>query len=180
MTMEKHGVVPDVIDTVPEKLLEVVYDDGVNVDGGNKLTPTIVKDAPQVKWEAESDTYYLLCMTDPDAPSRKFPKAREWHHWLIGNIPGNDISKGQVLSEYIGAAPPPDTGFHRYVILVYKQPTKLKFDEKKLTNKSSMGREKFAIRNFAKKYNLGEPIAGNFFQAKYDNYVPTIYKQIGA
>ena len=47
---------------------------------------------------------------DPDAPSRADPKFREWHHWLIVNIPGTDISKGEVLSQYVGSGPPPNTG----------------------------------------------------------------------
>lgn len=47
---------------------------------------------------------------DPDAPSRKEHTYREWHHWLVGNIPGNDISKGETLSAYVGSGPPPDTG----------------------------------------------------------------------
>jgi len=33
---------------------------------------------------------------DPDAPSRKNATYREWHHWLVVNIPGTDISKGEV------------------------------------------------------------------------------------
>lgn len=45
-------------------------------------------------------------MTDPDAPSRKEPKFREWHHWLVVNIPGNDVKKGETLSEYVGSGPP--------------------------------------------------------------------------
>lgn len=52
----------------------------------------------------------IICITDPDAPSRKEHTYREWHHWLVGNIPGNDISKGETLSEYVGSGPPPDTG----------------------------------------------------------------------
>lgn len=59
-----------------------------------------------IKWKADSDTFYTLCMTDPDAPSRQEPKFREWHHWLVVNIPGNDISKGETLSEYVGSGPP--------------------------------------------------------------------------
>jgi len=72
--------------------------------------------------------------SDPDAPSRKEPTYREWHHWLVGNVPGNDISKGEVLSAYIGSGPPPNTGLHRYVFLIYKQPGKLTFDEPRLPN----------------------------------------------
>lgn len=33
--------------------------------------------------------------SDPDAPSRAEPTFREWHHWLVVNIPGTDISKGE-------------------------------------------------------------------------------------
>lgn len=47
---------------------------------------------------------------DPDAPSRKDPKFREWHHWLVGNIPGFNVSQGEVLSEYVGSGPPKDSG----------------------------------------------------------------------
>lgn len=176
--MEKHSVVPDVIDGLPQTILEVTYANNVVVDNGKELTPTKVKDKPAVKWPTEEGSFYLLIMTDPDAPSRQNPKFREWHHWLVGNIPGNDVSKGETLSEYIGAGPPKNTGLHRYVLLVFKQPGRLKFDEKKLTNKSGNGRGKFSTKKFAAKYKLGDPIAGNLFQAQWDSYVPTLYKQL--
>lgn len=35
----------------------------MKVEFGNELTPTKVKDIPTVKWNAESDAYYTLCMT---------------------------------------------------------------------------------------------------------------------
>ncbi|KAK9886314.1 hypothetical protein WA026_015825 [Henosepilachna vigintioctopunctata] len=178
--MEKHEVVPDVIDVVPELTVEVNYPSGVKVDFGNELTPTQVKDVPNVKWNADLNALYTLCMTDPDAPSRKEPTFREWHHWLVGNIPGNDISKGETLSAYVGSGPPQGTGLHRYVFLVYKQNGKIKFDEKRLPNTSGDGRGGFSIRKFASKYNLGQPIAANLYQAQWDDYVPILYKQLGA
>ncbi|XP_055917009.1 protein D3 [Eupeodes corollae] len=178
--MEKHQVVPDVIPVAPKEVLTIRYDSGVLVDQGNVLTPTQVKNQPTVDWNAESSALYTLCMTDPDAPSRKEPKYREWHHWLVGNIPGKDISKGEVLSAYIGSGPPKGTGLHRYVFLVYKQSGKLAFDEKKLPNTSGDDRGCFKIQNFVEKYNLGTPVAGNLYQAEYDDYVPILYKQLGA
>lgn len=70
--------------------------------------------------------------------------------------------------------------FDRYVFLVYEQTGGLiKPDEKKLTNRSAEGRGKFSIENFAKKYNLGIPVAANFYQAAYDDYVPELYRQLG-
>jgi len=139
-----------------------------------------VKDEPCVKWEADANKLYTLCMTDPDAPSRKDPKFREWHHWLVGNIPGADVAKGEVLSAYVGSGPPPDTGLHRYVFLIYEQKCKLTFDEKRLPNNSGDGRGGFKIADFARKYALGDPVAGNLYQAEYDDYVPILYKQLGA
>ncbi|XP_044580968.1 protein D2-like isoform X1 [Cotesia glomerata] len=174
-----HEVLPDVIKTLPSSILQVTYANNVTVDLGNELTPTKVKDPPTVHWDADSGSFYTLCMTDPDAPSRKQPTYREWHHWLVGNIPGNDVSKGEVLSEYIGSGPPQGTDLHRYVFLVYKQPQKLSFEEQRLTNRSGDNRAKFSVSKFAEKYNLGAPIAGNFYQAAYDDYVPILYKQLG-
>ncbi|XP_015116345.1 protein D2 isoform X2 [Diachasma alloeum] len=177
--LKTHEVVPDVIDQVPPAVVDVTYLNNLKVEIGKELTPTQVKDKPEVKWNAEAGEFYTLCMTDPDAPSRKTPTFREWHHWLVANIPENRVSEGEVLSDYIGSGPPKDTGLHRYVFLVYKQPGKLVFDEKRLTNRSGDGRGKFSIRKFAEKYKLGQPIAGNMYQAAWDDYVPILYKQLG-
>ena len=63
--------------------------------------------------------------------------------------------------------------------MVYEQQNgKIKPDEKKLTNRSAEGRGKFSIDSFAKKYDLGNPVAANFYQAQYDDYVPELYKQL--
>lgn len=156
----------------------VKYPSGVEVSQGNVLTPTQVKDEPSVSWTADSNAFYTLCMTDPDAPSRKDPKFREWHHWLVGNIKGNDVKSGDVLSAYVGSGPPQGTGLHRYVFLVYQQNGKLTFDEKRLPNNSGDGRGCFKISKFAEKYKL-ELVAGNFYQAEWDNYVPKLYEQLG-
>lgn len=178
--MDLDGVVPDVIRKAPANNLTVDYLSGKKAIWGNILTPTEVKDQPKVSWDAEADKFYLLCLTDPDAPSRKEPKFREWHHWLVGNVPGNDVSKGETLSEYIGSGPPPETGLHRYVFLVYAQPGKIDFkDVPRLTNRSGDNRANFKIQAFADKYNLGDPIAAAYYRAEFDDYVPILYKQLG-
>jgi hypothetical protein len=175
----EHQVVPDVVNHAPHEKLEVTY--GIHhVDLGNVLTPTQVQHPPTVKWNSEPHSLYTLIMTDPDAPSRKEPKFREWHHWMVTNIPGHDLKQGDTLSEYVGSGPPKGTGLHRYVFLVYKQSGKIVDHEHgRLTNRSSDNRGQWNTEKFAAKHRLGEPVAGNFFQAEWDDYVPKLYEQLG-
>ncbi|WKX98229.1 hypothetical protein Q1695_013701 [Nippostrongylus brasiliensis] len=177
---KKHEIVPDVLPVPPSHTVKAVYDSGVEVSFGNVLTPTQVKNPPKLTWDVEPGALYTVIMTDPDAPSRKDAIYREWHHWLVVNVPGTDISKGDVLSEYIGSGPPKDTGLHRYVFLVYKQNGRITDSEHgHLTNRSGDGRGKFKTAKFVEKHKLGTPIAGNFYQAEFDDYVPILYKQLG-
>ncbi|KAJ8703760.1 hypothetical protein PYW07_013054 [Mythimna separata] len=176
---KEQCIIPDVINIAPGELLTVKYPNGTTVEPGKVLTPTQVKDQPTVTWAAKEQEYYLLAMVDPDAPSREEPKFREWHHWLVGNILGSQVGKGEVLSDYIGSGPPKGTGHHRYVFLVYKQPGKCDFSKvTKLPNNSGEKRGKFSIAKFATQYKLGSPVAGNFYFAKYDDYVPKLYAKL--
>lgn len=176
---KEQCIVPDVLTTAPSELLEIQYPDSLKVEIGKELTPTQVKEKPVVKWTPKENEHYMLAMVDPDAPSRDHPKFREWHHWLVGNIYGGDINKGEVLSDYIGSGPPKGTGLHRYVFVLYKQPEKCDFSKiHKLSNNSGDGRGKFSIAKFAQQFKLGAPIAGNFYVAKYDDYVPKLYAKL--
>lgn len=173
--MEEHGVVPDVLPKAPPATVQVKYAD-VEANNGNVVTPTQVKSQPQLSWSAEEGAFYTVCMTDPDAPSRENPKFGEWQHWLVANVPGNDVAGGETLSEYVGSGPPKGTGLHRYVFVVYKQPGKLTFDEPRLPNTAANARRSFKINKFAEKYKL-ELVAGNFFRAEYDSWCEEVHKQ---
>lgn len=94
----------------------------MTVNLGNELTPTQVKDEPTLKWDANANEFYTLLMVDPDAPSRANATFREVRHWAVVNIPGDSVDKGDIIAEYRGSGPPKDTGLHRYIFLVYKQP----------------------------------------------------------
>lgn len=136
------------------------------MDLGNELAPSEVQVAPTVEWNADASSYYTLAMVDPDAPSRAEPTYREIEHWLVVNIPGDDISKGDVIAEYIGSGPPEGSGLHRYAFFLYEQSGKMDFEE---LQETEVNRYNFSIRKFAEKYEMGSPIAGNFYQAQYEN-----------
>ena len=195
-TWESCEIVPDVIGKAPAGAVEAVYTrkgkESGRVDGnsmGKELTPTQVFAQPTLKWESEKDALYTVVLTDPDAPSRKDPKYREWVHWLVLNVSGNDIDKGDVVIEYVGSAPPKDTDLHRYCLFVYKQSSKIDVSKCKQDKLISVGggganRGKWKLATFiennkASYANNQVPVAGVFYQAKFDDFVPDIYKWLG-
>lgn len=115
---------------------------------------------------------------DPDAPSRLEPTRREFRHWLTINIEGNDLNSGESIFQYIGSGPPKDTGLHRYVFLLFKQPTgKIEFDSPFVSDHSALGRPSTSTKDLIKKFDL-KLVAGNFYQAEYDDYVPILHEQL--
>lgn len=123
--------------------------------------------------------YEISPPTDPDAPNREDPKFGEVRHWLVVNIPGNDLSSGEVKFEYIGSGPPSGSGLHRYAFLLFKQLNgKQEFDIATVTNRSREGRLKTKARKLIADYNL-KLVAGNFYFAQFDDYVPILHAQLG-
>lgn len=175
--MDTSGIIPDIIDEKPKSRATVSYPSGVKAELGNELTPTQVKDQPTISWDAEAGALYTLLLVDPDAPSRTDPKFREVLHWCVINIPGSSVADGQVIAEYVGAGPGEGSGLHRYVFLVFKQGEKIT-SAKVIPNTTREGRLNVKIRDYVSKYNFGAPVAGNFFQAQFDSYVPTLLAQV--
>merc|ERR1711915_238884 len=105
---------------------------------GNTIPVPQASTSPLVQLHsAVSGKLYTFAMVDPDAPSRKNPRAAQWNHWLLTNIKGP----------------------HRYVFVVYEQPEEIEA-------KVSRSRARFRIGDFAEKNGLGAPMAGNFFFAE--------------
>ena len=67
---------------------------------------------------------------------------------------------------------------HRYVFLVFKQAKgKIDFDGPYVSDHSPLGRPSTSTRDLIDKYNL-ELVAANFYEAEYDDYVPTVHFQL--
>ena len=87
------------------------------------------------------------------------------------------MNSGREFAVYIGSGPPKDTGLHRYVFIVYQQNGEINPTEEHLKLNAN-GRGGFKIETWRKKYNLSDPVAVNFYQAEYDDYVPLLYKKL--
>ena len=99
---------------------------GAVAKNGNILTPTHVRRPPVVAFKPNpTNKLYTIIMIDPDAPSRQEPMYREFVHWVVVNMPGCDVTAGETVAPYFGAAPPCNSGYHRYYLFLYEQPSPL-------------------------------------------------------
>jgi len=166
--LKRFEVIPDVVDDfVPSVELKVSFPKGDAKEGNVFSASDLHYVEPDVKWSVphnEKNSLFTLVCVDPDAPSRRDPSKREWRHWLVVNIPGSDIGKGEALTPYTGPHPPKDSGLHRYVFLLYKQPDQI---TPAALDNTGDNRGKFKTRQFAREYRLGSPVGAAFFQAEY-------------
>eukprot|EP01084_Bolivina_argentea_P223849 378653_1 len=128
LTFKSDEIIPDVVDTEPLELLVMEYKLGDMsfelAEMGQTLTPMQVQDAPcNLKFKGcDIDKLYTIILTDPDAKDRKKHEFREWVHYVRINVGGSDLSvSGDIIIEYVGSGPPPNTGLHRYCWLIYEQ-----------------------------------------------------------
>ncbi|SAM03475.1 hypothetical protein [Absidia glauca] len=127
--LQKAGIFPKLTGEVfrADKALGVEYQGGLQVTMGNFLTPAQTAKSPHIRFQGDPDSTYTLMLIDPDAPTIADPKWGPWRHWIVVNIPGERQSSNSAqstqLTSYVGPAPPPKTGDHRYIFLLYKQPS---------------------------------------------------------
>ncbi|XP_018901358.1 protein D3 [Bemisia tabaci] len=167
--LNETRILGDVIQTAPKHTCKVLYFEDTAAELGNVLLAKEVSYAPRwCQWTGDNSSYYTFLVTGPDEPSREHPTEREHIHWLVGNINGDNILRSkEYVYDYIGPYPKKGIGNRRLVYLVYKQSNgELTFDERRLNDSTSTEgnphRRNFSCRKFAKKYDLGDPVAVNF------------------
>lgn len=136
----QHEVIKDIFPKVsdPSHLalsgtLSIVYPQpNVTVEQGNKLSTKDTQEPPKVTYTANTasplnlDKTYTLVLTDPDAPSRVDKKWSEYCHFVETGIKFHDtkgglITNGHKVIKYMGPGPPPGTGDHRYVFILFEE-----------------------------------------------------------
>ena len=141
MTRFDTDSVQVIADFVPKYYLHADWPDHQHANLGNTMDPGKLKAQPAIKLYSGSphanhdDPTYIITITDPDAPSHADPKWSEVCHFIATNMPAPrplpDRRMGpsyQATSSQVGLidimpykppAPPPKTGKHRYVFLVF-------------------------------------------------------------
>jgi len=185
-SFKSDEIIPDVVDSEPLELLTMKYGENIKLtEMGQILTPYQVRQFPETLEFKGCDNkkLYTIILTDPDARDRKKHEFREWVHFVRVNVNGNDLAKsGQTVIEYVGSGPPKDSGLHRYVWLVYEQRNNQNIEVAKCGQKKLIsgggngeGRRQWKARKFVKDNNLGPLVAGTYYNAEYDDFVPKLY-----
>ncbi|XP_061166666.1 large ribosomal subunit protein mL38-like [Saccostrea echinata] len=179
---EHYGIFRDLFGGAyfyPHVNLDVSYDIPddyeLPVYHGNRIEPSQTGRPPNVYYEAEPDTLWTLLMTAPD--SHLQDNNTEYLHWLVGNIPGNEISKGEVLCDYLQVFPVKGTGFHRCVFVLFKQEQKIDYSSDRLNpNTCSLRERSFKTFDFYEKHQDHITPAGiSFFQCQHDESVRDVF-----
>lgn len=114
---------------IPNTLLNISFDQGNGnkcpIHRGNVVKPCEAKSAPEINFSSDPDSMWTLLLTNPDGHFTD--QEAEYVHWFVGNIPGNNISKGECIVDYLQPFPPKGTGFHRMIFVLYKQEKKMDF-----------------------------------------------------
>ncbi|AOA63624.1 Carboxypeptidase Y inhibitor, function requires acetylation by the NatB N-terminal acetyltransferase [Komagataella phaffii GS115] len=140
------------------------------------------------------DEKFTLVVTDPDAPSRTDNKWSEFCHYVVSDLSlstksGTTDAEDQVnfttdlkvdtipesdsktLVPYLGPGPPPKTGLHRYVFLLYKQKPGVSLEGPDPKNRPNWGTgiPGSGVSDWAAKNSLSLLAVNFFFAQNKDN-----------
>ncbi|XP_066347636.1 protein FLOWERINGUS T-like [Miscanthus floridulus] len=153
-------VIGDVLDPFYTTVDMMILFDGTPIISGMELRAPAVSDRPRV--EIGGDDYrvaYTLVMVDPDAPNPSNPTLREYLHWMVTDIPAStDNTYGREMMCY--EPPAPSTGIHRMVLVLFQQLGR------ETVFAAPSRRHNFNTRGFARRYNLGAPVAAMYFNCQ--------------
>ncbi|KAF1359218.1 PEBP-like protein [Lizonia empirigonia] len=120
-----------------------------------KETPKVTFSATSDSASAQSFTFFLI---DPDAPTPDDPKFAYWRHWVVSKIPssssGGDIKEGRTLTQYLAPGPKDESGPHRYLFLLFKEPESFSVEKGDVGGEEFVDRRSFGAREFVEKHGL--------------------------
>ncbi|XP_076064912.1 mitochondrial ribosomal protein L38 [Oratosquilla oratoria] len=173
---EHYGIFKDLFGLayfVPRVPLKISFDYDEEmvtpVYAGNFIKPREAQLPPEVNYNSNEDTLWTLVLTNPDG--HLVDNEAEYLHWFIGNIPGNKVSEGEVVCDYLRPLPPRGTGYHRFVFILYKQEKHVDFSSlKRDLPCHSLEQRTFKTYDFYRDFQDELTPAGiAFFQSDWDS-----------
>ncbi|KAH6887394.1 phosphatidylethanolamine-binding protein [Thelonectria olida] len=143
--------------------LKVAFN-GRDVTLGNLFRSSECKSAPAINFSSdvhtELDKSYLIMLVDPDAPTPDDPKFAFWRHWIQSGLqpPREDapcVTFSQAaLTEYLGPGPKDDSKPHRYLFLLFREPSGFHLQKEDVGGEEFVQRRSFNAVEFIKTHHL--------------------------
>lgn len=120
-----------------------------------KETPKVTFSTASNSGSSQSFTFLLI---DPDAPTPDDPKFAYWRHWVVTNVPFSsaigDVKDGKTLTQYLAPGPKDESGPHRYLFLLFKEPEDFSIEKSDVGGEEFVDRRSFGARKFVEEYGL--------------------------
>ena len=153
-----------------------------SASSGGEVAPAETISPPTVRFQGEAQKSYTLILTDPDAISRASPIYREFIHWVCSDLTfssdGTQTGTPTHILPYIGPGPPHSSGLHRYVFLLYEQPSSADVSSLAATF-AGRGGKRAHLSATAAEVGLGPVAAIAWCQAQWDTSVDATHESMG-
>ena len=138
---------------------------------------TVAQSAPELSLDGPNKGPYVVVQLDLDAPFINFAILGPILHWIQPDLSPSageantnkplQAPEKSYVADYVGPGPPPMSGPHRYLFLLYEQPEG--FDGKKHGQPKGgkafpmMKRMRYDFDTLVREAKLGEIVAANWF-----------------
>jgi len=167
------GLVPDLLQTfAPTAVMNVTFDGVGAIQPGQAISGDQARPTPSIaitpgSSSVQLDGTFTLLMVDA-GPVGSDQSQGQTRHYLVNGVTVQgstapesvNASSGTAITDYAGPAPPPGSGPHRYVILLYTQPSTFAApaDLSQPVGVSTMN-----LTDYVQSSGLGNVVAGMYF-----------------
>jgi len=92
-------------------------------------------------------------------------------HWMVINIPGNNVSSGEIINPLLGPAPL-DTTPHVYTFILYEQTGAIMLSDNETV--AIRKRFHFSLSEFTEEHNLTTVVGINWLFSSTDSWAPVV------
>jgi len=116
----------------------------------------------------QADHLTTLIVTNLD--SHPLDATKEVLHWMVCNIPGSDVARGETLMEYLPPIAWKGTGHHRHVFALYSHAEPISMTPGQLGDAGTLGGRTFSSWDFTSSLGL-KPVGLSWCQVAWDSSV---------
>lgn len=126
---KKAGISPWILDPPPKDACQVSWPNGASAGLGNKFTASEVSSPPRVTWACDGKEQYSIFLIGDNPVGANTRVGSEARLWLVVNITNCNWNSSETIFAWFPPSPLRGTGIHRYILAVFRQPSRLFYEE---------------------------------------------------